>query len=239
MQLLAAVEFQSPVLWGLVIGWIMTVVLHEFAHGVVAYWGGDRSIRERGGLTLNPLQYVDPVMSLVLPAVFMLMGGVPLPGGVTYVNRSLLRNKGWEAAVSLAGPMMNVVILLVICGLAHPRFGLFDLSKPVEGWTNAQVFAGALAFSQALAVVLNLMPIPPLDGFGVVSPFLPAEVVERVTRPPMNFVWLVVIFLVITRLPIVSEWTDQMLQRALTITGGRPETAYDFLDAFRVAVWGG
>ena len=59
-------DFSNPLLWAVFIGWIISVVLHEFAHGIVAYWGGDYTIRERGGLTLNPLQYVDPVFSLVI-----------------------------------------------------------------------------------------------------------------------------------------------------------------------------
>ena len=57
----------------------MSVVVHEFAHGLVAYLGGDYTIRERGGLTLNPLQYVDPVMSIVLPVVVLLAPLVSVP----------------------------------------------------------------------------------------------------------------------------------------------------------------
>ena len=82
MNLLATIDFQSTLTWAVFIAWIMSVVLHELAHGIVAYLGGDYTIRERGGLTLNPIQYIDPVMSLLLPAVFLLMGGIPLPGGV-------------------------------------------------------------------------------------------------------------------------------------------------------------
>ena len=72
---LAATDFSEPALWAVIIGWVMSVTLHEFAHGIVGYWGGDYTVRERGGLTLNPLQYVDPVMSLLLPMVFLLIGG--------------------------------------------------------------------------------------------------------------------------------------------------------------------
>lgn len=64
-----AVEFRNPLFWAVLVGWILSVVLHEFAHGLVAHLGGDYTIKERGGLTLNPLAYVDPVFSLLLPAV--------------------------------------------------------------------------------------------------------------------------------------------------------------------------
>ena len=89
--MLAAADFSNPLLWAVIIGWIFTVVLHEFAHGLVGYLGGDYTVRERGGLSLNPLQYIDPVNSIILPAVFLMMGGIPLPGGATFVRRDLLR----------------------------------------------------------------------------------------------------------------------------------------------------
>lgn len=234
----ALVDFSSPLLWGLVIGWIMTVILHEFAHGIVAYWGGDYTIRERGGLTLNPLQYVDPVMSIGMPLLFLLIGGVPLPGGATYINRSLLRSRYWECAVSLAGPMMNLLILIVLCVLTHPALGLFDLSKPVEEWTNAQVFGGALAFSQAFAIVLNLIPCPPLDGFNALAPFLPRDFVERVTTPPMSFILFAAYFLVITRVLPIAQWTYDLLYRTLRLTGQDGLVAWDFWRAFEMSIRG-
>src|SRR6478609_3815911 len=113
-MLAAAVDFRSPLFWAVFIGWVLSVVLHEFAHGLVAYLGGDYTIRERGGLTLNPLQYVDPVMSIILPLIFLVMGGVPLPGGVTYVRRELLRSRVWMSAVAAAGPAMNFLLFLCL-----------------------------------------------------------------------------------------------------------------------------
>src|SRR5438067_13601707 len=100
--MLSAVNVQNPLLWAVLIGWVLSVVLHEFAHGLVAYLGGDYTIRERGGLTLNPLQYVDPVMSIILPMVFLALGGIPLPGGATYVRTDLLRSRLWATAVAAA-----------------------------------------------------------------------------------------------------------------------------------------
>src|SRR4051812_20513531 len=114
MIMLATVDFNSPLTWAIIIGWIMSVVLHEWAHGFVAYLGGDYTIRERGGLSLNPLQYIHPVNSILLPILFLMMGGIPLPGGATYVRRELLRNRAWGMAVSFAGPAMNVLLFLLL-----------------------------------------------------------------------------------------------------------------------------
>src|SRR3954469_6103328 len=167
-----AADFQSPLFWAVFIGWVLSVVLHEFAHGLVAYLGGDWTIRERGGLTLNPLQYVDPVMSLMIPAVILLMGGVRLPGGVTYVRRDLLRNRAWQAAVSLAGPAMNLLLFLACALPLHPPVGWLKPGARVDTWPPAQLFLATMAPLQLIAVVLNLVPVPPLDGFQALSPFL-------------------------------------------------------------------
>src|SRR5262245_37372246 len=177
----------NPRLFGAVlVGWIISVILHEFAHGVVAYWGGDYTIKERGGLTLNPLQYVDPLFSIILPVVVLMLGGIPLPGGVTYIRRDLLRNRFWDTAVSLAGPLMNF-ILFIACALPlHPAFGWLDAKASSQSWTDLQIFLGSMAFLQLVAVILNLAPVPPLDGFQAVAPYLPHELRERVTTPPLS-----------------------------------------------------
>ena len=62
-------------------GWLVSLCLHEFGHAVVALWGGDRSVVAKGYLTLNPLRYTEVGLSLVLPRLFLLMGGLGLPGG--------------------------------------------------------------------------------------------------------------------------------------------------------------
>ena len=191
--MLLAVALNNPLLWAVFIGWIMSVVLHEFAHGVVAYWGGDYTIRERGGLTLNPLQYIDPFMSLVLPAIVFLIGGIPLPGGATYIRRDLLRSRKWESLVSAAGPAMNVLILLVLVLPFHPSIGW--MTPPARGQaSNAMVFVGAMAWLQMLAVLLNLLPVPPLDGFGIISPWMNPAARQRMMSPPLSNVFFIGLF---------------------------------------------
>src|SRR3954453_20879321 len=99
LAVLAVANLTHPLFWAVFIGWVLSVVLHEFAHGLVAYLGGDYTIRERGGLTLNPRRYIDPFMSIILPMVFLALGSIPLPGGVTYVRHDLLRSRLWATAV--------------------------------------------------------------------------------------------------------------------------------------------
>ena len=82
MRLIAFVPI-TPLLGAVLICWIFSVCVHEFSHAIVAYWGGDTSVRQRGYLSFNPFCYIHPVTSILLPCVFLLMGGVPLPGGIS------------------------------------------------------------------------------------------------------------------------------------------------------------
>jgi Zn-dependent protease len=213
--MLAAVDFQNPMLWAILIGWIMSVVLHEFAHGIVGYWGGDYTIRERGGLTLNPFQYIDPLVSIALPAVYLLMGGVPLPGGATYIRRDLLRSRYWDAAVSLAGPVMNVLLFLACVLPLHPKMGWADYATYPAGWTGGQTFLAAMALLQFTSVILNLIPIPPLDGFQALLPFMD-EGSRRKFDPPVSTYLFIGFFIVLWRVPAIMQtfygWFDAILR---------------------------
>ena len=154
-------------------GWIISLCIHEFGHAFVAYLGGDRSVVGAGYLSLNPLRYQNLLMSLILPIVFLLLGGIALPGGAVYINHSALRTRAWSSAVSIAGPVGNL-----LCGLLIA--GVFSIAGPAGWITNATgYFFAALAvlgFFMFLAVVLNLLPVPGLDGFGIIRPWLPNSV---------------------------------------------------------------
>ncbi len=91
-------------LTGLVIcfGWIFSLGLHEFAHALVAYWGEDKTVKDKGYLTFNLFKYTQPGLSIILPLVFILIGGMGLPGGAVYINRSLLKSLVWYSFVSVA-----------------------------------------------------------------------------------------------------------------------------------------
>src|SRR5580700_5184349 len=152
------------------VGWIFSLCLHEFAHAAVAYLGGDTSVREKGYLTFNPLRYVDPVTSLVIPLAFLLLGGIGLPGGAVYIDRSRLRSKYWECAVALAGPAANLVV------------------------------AGVLV----LALGADVLPVPPLDGYGAIAPFLPRNL--RMTFGRWGSISLWILLAVLWFVPAASAW---------------------------------
>src|SRR5689334_4013587 len=86
------------------IGFVISLCLHEFGHAITAYVCGDRSVRESGYLTLDPMRYADPVSSILFPILVMAIGGIGLPGGAVYVRTNLLRHRIYGSLVSAAGP---------------------------------------------------------------------------------------------------------------------------------------
>jgi len=158
---------------------VISLCVHEFGHALIAYLGGDRSVAGAGYLSLNPMRYANLTMSLLLPVLFLLIGGIALPGGAVYINHSALRTRAWSSAVSLGGPLGTLLCGGVIAGV-------FALAN-AQSWITQDTldFFGALAalgFFMAFAVVLNLVPLPGLDGFGVIRPWLPYSVQHTAMR---------------------------------------------------------
>jgi Zn-dependent protease len=156
------------------VGWIFSLCLHEFSHAVAAYYGGDTTVKDKGYLTFNPLKYTHPLYSLVLPLVFLLAGGIALPGGAVYIEIWRLKNRTWQSLVSLAGPLSNLVLAIVLAIVL--KFA------PLNSFDKNSIWPGiaSLAALQCMAVLLNLIPVPPFDGYGVIEPFLSINIVERV-----------------------------------------------------------
>lgn len=156
-----------------VAGWMVSLSLHEFGHAVAAFIGGDRSVADKGYLTLDFRQYVEPGMSLVFPMLFLLLGGIGLPGGAVWINQGMIRSPNMRSVVAAAGPAANLVCAL-IC-LVPFRLGLYDGAD--SDFVVAIAFLGAL---QIIALVLNLVPIPGLDGFAILEPHLSRDILIKV-----------------------------------------------------------
>lgn len=208
------------------IGWIFSLCLHEFGHAIVAYYGGDKTVKDKGYLTFNPLRYTDPFMSLLLPMVFLLMGGIGLPGGAVYIETWRLKNRTWQSLVSLAGPTANLIVLIIL-GIVL-RFVPFDSYSD-----NNSIWPGVafLALMQATALVLNLIPLPPFDGYGIIEPFLDPSLRDRINS--MRMFIMIVVFISLWSIPIVS---DMLWSQVYTISSafGIPwELAWSGFERFR------
>jgi Zn-dependent protease len=151
--------------------WVLSVGVHEFGHAFVAHKAGDTTIVEKGYLTLDPLKYSDLVTTILFPLLALALGGIGFPGGAVYLREDLMRTKGWRSLASLAGPLGTLLVLIALA-LALPAVASAPLRNALS----------MLAFLQASALVLNLLPIPGLDGYGVIRPFLPDGVRARMVK---------------------------------------------------------
>mgnify|MGYP007039447712 CR=1 FL=1 len=146
-------------------GWLVSLCLHEYAHAIVAYRAGDTDVAHRGYLTLNPLKYSNVLLSIILPLIVVVIGGIGLPGGAVWVDHAAIRGRLRKSLISLAGPATNLLftIVLVIPFAFDP-----DVFMHLEFWSGVAL----LAFLQLTATVLNLLPVPGLDGGNALQPWL-------------------------------------------------------------------
>jgi Zn-dependent protease len=176
------------------VGWIFSLCLHEFSHALVAYMGGDYTVRDKGYLTFNPLKYTHPVYSLLFPLIFLVMGGIGLPGGAVYIETDRLRSRNWRTAVSLAGPVSNLLLALILTLVL--RLAPVNFSGV---WTGLAF----LALLQVTAVVFNLIPVPPFDGYNAIKPHLSQSTQDKFDQTGGAFIWIV--FLLLWFVPIVGN----------------------------------
>jgi Zn-dependent protease len=159
---------QKVVVWALPV--IFAITVHEVAHGWVAKKYGDNTAYAQGRLTLNPIQHIDPIGTIVLPIVCLLLGGIifgwakPIP-----VNGRYFKNPRKDMAmVALAGPVSNLLMALIWALIA--RAGIM---VDVESVTKPLAYMGMAGISINLVLaVLNMIPLPPLDGSRIITAML-------------------------------------------------------------------
>ncbi len=147
---------------------IFSAIIHEYMHGWMAERMGDDTAKDRGRLTLNPLVHIDIFGSIILPLLLVVSGSGVIFGWAkpVPVNPNNLSDKKWGMAkVSLAGPLGNLIIAVVLSILFRVFAGMF--SPVLSGLIILAVFINLIL------MVFNLMPIPPLDGSKILAAFLP------------------------------------------------------------------
>jgi Zn-dependent protease len=175
-------------------GFLVSLCVHEFAHAYTAFRFGDRDVEARGYLTLNPLKYSHPLLSLGLPALFIALGGIGLPGGAVYVRTSWM-TKRQKTLVSLGGPATNLAFAIVLLALTSL------LRDPAHA-----VFWAGMAFSaflQLTAFLINILPVPGLDGYGALEPHLSPQT-QQALQPAKQWGFLILLLLLFT--PQVNRW---------------------------------
>lgn len=168
-----------------------SVILHELAHGLVAYWLGDDTAKEAGRLDLNPLKHIDPILSILVPMILFLIGapvfGAAKPVPIDY---SKLKWREWGMAlVSLAGPFTNFLVALIAFLIGHFTGWLY--------WGGVLEFIFIeLIFTNLGFMLFNLIPVPPLDGSRVLYAISPDKVREFLSMiEPYGFILVYILIL--------------------------------------------
>lgn len=147
-----------------------SVVLHELSHGIAAFYLGDRTAKDAGRLTFNPIKHIDPYMSILVPVVLYLLkapvfgGAKPVP-----VNFANLKWREWGMAlVALAGPLMNFLLAFIAFLIGHFTGWLYGSGGEILNFISAKLVLINLGF-----MIFNLIPIPPLDGSRILYAIAP------------------------------------------------------------------
>ncbi len=200
---------------------ILAITFHEAAHGFVAYRLGDDTAWRLGRVSANPLRHVDPVGTILLPAMLLLMGapflfGYAKPVPVNFARlHNPKRDMVWVAA---AGPATNILLALISGWLLHaaPSF-----SASAAEWV-AKNLVNSIRINAALAV-FNMIPLPPLDGGRVAVGLLPTPLAIRLARTE-RYGMLILMFLLFV-LPYIGD----RLNRDFDVVGYLLEWPYALL----------
>ncbi len=181
---------QKISIWALPV--VFAITLHEVAHGWIAKLLGDRTAEQQGRLTLNPLHHIDPVGTLLLPGLMLLFSGFvfgwakPVP-----VNWGRLRNPKRDIGlVAVAGPAANLAMIVMWILLSRLAIlaNLAFVSRPLL------FMAAAGIFINGMLMILNLLPLPPLDGGRVMSCLLPSRLSYKFDKlEPYGFIILILL----------------------------------------------
>ncbi len=158
-------------------GVLVAITFHEFAHGFVAYKLGDNTAKDEGRLSLNPLDHLDPIGTLML--LFAGFGwGKPVHVNPRNYTRKISMEKG-EAIVSAAGPIMNILLAIIftLIYFAVKKYASVAFLSSTVGGIILLLIVSVISTNIGLGV-FNLIPLPPLDGSKIIMPFLPYKAKE-------------------------------------------------------------
>lgn len=176
---------------------LLSMTIHEAMHAFMGYVLGDNTAKEEGRLTLNPIRHIDPVMTILLPLIMVVLHA-PVFGGAKPVtfNPNRVRFGDWGAAlVAFSGPITNLIIAFIAFGV-----GVFSGVINNAGTVQSTIFG--LIISTAVSVnlgffVFNMLPIPPLDGSRILYAVAPDSVRGIMQKIEQNGILLVMIIVVL------------------------------------------
>jgi Zn-dependent protease len=215
------IDIQDLIRFALLPG-LLAITLHEVSHGWVAKQLGDPTAYMLGRLSINPLKHIDPIGTVVVPIAMLLFAppgmffGWAKPVPVTTEN---LRNRKRDMAiVALAGPVSNLLMAAFWALLLNVVLTGLELSGPVAEWIVGTCMFG-MWINVVLAVV-NLLPIPPLDGGRVLVALLPGKISDAVERvEPFGLIILIVLMVSQVLGPVVERPANSLLAVYHSVAG--------------------
>jgi Zn-dependent protease len=197
-------------------GWIVKVCIHEFGHASIAYLGGDSTVVNKGYLTLNPLRYTNRLLSIILPVLFLLIGGIGLPGGCVYIDRYMIRSRRMLSLMSAGGILAQLALILL---MLIPYHILMPFTR-----ADHALFWGGYSFLLFLSIYssfINLIPIPGVDGYGILEPYLPIRITNFAEKiRPYGFLVFYLILLTPNPISMGVVWAATGLASLLGIDFG-------------------
>jgi Zn-dependent protease len=190
---------------------ILAIAVHEYAHVAMARFLGDRTGEAEGRLTLNPLEHIDPIWTLLIPAYLIFLqtqnellfavpfiaAGKPAPYRPVHLDRKFFGKRvtmrTGSLLVAIAGPLSNVVlcVLTTLLVWAMVQSGTFPLDDPKS---PAVLFFRFALLNVGLAL-FNMIPVPPLDGSKVLAGLLPRQMADRYEEVAGKLSWVLMILL--------------------------------------------
>jgi Zn-dependent protease len=154
---------------------IFAITIHEVAHGWVALQFGDRTAQMLGRLTLNPFKHIDPVGTILVPGVLLVLGGFVFgwAKAVPVNTRNFKRPRHDMAWVALAGPASNIIMAVIWAVVAKIGYMIMPNYDEIGKF---MVYSGMAGITiNLILAILNMLPIPPLDGSRIAAAFLPKK----------------------------------------------------------------
>jgi Zn-dependent protease len=212
----------DPLQIAMIVILIISVVIHEMAHGFAADWLGDPTARLQGRLSPNPIVHLDPLMSVILPGLLIMSGSPILFGAakpVPYNPYNFTNQKWGEAIVAFAGPASNILLAII--------FGtMIRFSEVLQLSASFVQIASMVVVLNIFLALFNLLPIPPLDGSKILPKFLPLglsmkyEQFRRVFEQNIAFgfglVILLFIFVLSQPLLDLTRWLAALMSGSYT-----------------------
>lgn len=220
-------ELDFTVLLLMLVPLVFAITIHEAAHGYMAYWLGDNTAKLQGRLSLSPIRHIDPIGTIAVPLVMFVLstslGSMFIFGWakpVPFDPRNFKNPRKDIALTAFAGPASNfiqafvwAIILVIVSGMASSYADEPTLTK------GLQIMAQYGVLINVFLMVLNLMPIPPLDGGRIAMMLLPYNLSRQLEKIEPYGMWIIIGLLYMGVLPLglISELIIKLILSILGI----------------------